>query len=129
MSGSVEHVVVLMFENRSFDHLLGHLSHGGLEPVDPARLLASDEDVSVDPGHGYADVVRQLTGEEPPLARENITMQGFEQNYRNLLVAQGKNPQAAPEILGCHTAAQVPALSELARQFAVCSRWHCSVPS
>jgi phospholipase C len=35
MTMQPQHIVVLMFENRSFDHLLGHLSHGGLEPVPP----------------------------------------------------------------------------------------------
>jgi phospholipase C len=56
----VEHVVVLMFENRSFDHLLGHLDHGSLDPItvatsnaDPqgrscsAHFLPSDADVAV----------------------------------------------------------------------------------
>jgi phospholipase C len=129
VAGRVEHVVVLMFENRSFDHLLGHLSHGGLQPVDPARMLPSDADVSVDPGHGFTDVVRQLTGKPPPLDFDAITMDGFEDNYRQRLVDQTTDPGLSGEIMGCHTAEQVPVLSELARQFAVCSRWHCSVPS
>jgi phospholipase C len=129
VAGGIEHVVILMFENRSFDHLLGHLSHGGLQPVDAARLLPSDADVSVDPGHGFRDVVRQLTGQPPPLDYAAITMDGFEANYRDRLVAKKQDPARAGEIMGCHTAEQVPALSALAEQFAVCSRWHCSVPS
>jgi phospholipase C len=90
----IKHVVVLMFENRSFDHLLGHLSQGKLDPItsewtnpaDPsnpysekceAHFLDSDRDVSSDPGHGFGDVVRQLTQGEAPLDYDKITMRGF----------------------------------------------------
>ena len=142
----IDHVVVLMFENRSFDHLLGHLDHGGLQPVtdattnvettsDPggrtcaAHFLPSDADVSVDPGHGFEDVCRQLTEQNPPLVFDHITMGGFAQDYARRLVDKGKDAARACEIMGCHSAEQVPALSTLAREFAVCSRWFCSVPS
>ncbi len=122
-----QHIVVLMFENRSFDHLLGHLSHGGLEPAPPDRLLTSDADVTVDPSHGFEDVVRQLTGAPPPLLYDAITMSGFEDNYRSRLPATGS--AGATEIMGCHTAQQLPTISTLAQKYAVCSRWFCSVPS
>jgi phospholipase C len=122
-----EHIVVLMFENRSFDHLLGHLSHGGLEPVPSSRLLSSDADVSIDPGHGFEDVVRQLTGAPPPLVYEQITMNGFQDNYAARLPSDGSVP--ASQIMGCHNAPQLPTLTTLAQEYAVCSRWFPSVPS
>jgi phospholipase C len=142
----VEYVVVLMFENRSFDHLLGHLDHGGLEPVTtdwfnlkdpsdeavghcPAHFLPSDSDVVVDPGHGFDDVVRQLTGAEPPLSYDDITMGGFAWNYRQRLLDHEQDPALLCQIMGCHTANQVPALTTLAKEYAVCSRWFCSVPT
>jgi phospholipase C len=73
----IERIAVLMMENRSFDHLLGHLDHGGLQPLGPddrnLRDLSdpddgwcpsfywpSDKDVEIDPGHGHDDVTRQL---------------------------------------------------------------------
>jgi phospholipase C len=142
----IGHVVVLMFENRSFDQLLGHLDHTGLEPVSDAvrnvetvsdahgrscaaHFLPSDADVSVDPGHGFDDVCRQLTEQGTPLAADHITMGGFAQNYARRLVDRGQDASRACEIMGCHSADQVPALSTLAREFAVCSRWFSSVPS
>jgi phospholipase C len=142
----IEHVVVLMFENRSFDHLLGHLDHGPLDPItsecrnvkdvsDPhgewceAYFLDGDADVVVDPGHGFDDVVRQLTENDPPLSHGDITMGGFAWNYARRLVDKGKDPERACEIMGCHAEQQVPVLTELAREFAVCSNWFCSVPS
>jgi phospholipase C len=142
----VERVVAVMLENRSFDHMLGHLDHGGLSPItdetdnikdvsDPegprcsVHFWPTDRDVTVDPGHGFADVVRQLTGEDPPLRHDAIDMSGFAWNYARQLVDRGENPGLACDIMGCHTAGQVPVLSTLAREFAVCSRWFCSVPS
>src|SRR4051812_17236102 len=108
-----------MFENRSFDHLLGHLSHGGLDPVTsedrnikdvcapdgpwcPAHYWNSDEDVSVDPGHGFVDVVRQLTEDDPPLRRDKLTNGGFAWNYARRLVERGEDPDRNGEIMGCH---------------------------
>ncbi len=145
-SPSVEHVVVVMLENRSFDHLLGHLDHGGLAPITsatdnvrdvsdshgprcPVHFWPTDRDVLVDPGHGFDDVVRQLTGDEPPLDYEAIEMNGFAWNYARRLVDKGHDPSQACDIMGCHTTDRLPVLSMLAREFAVCSRWFCSVPS
>ena len=140
----IKHVVVLMFENRSFDHMLGHLSHGKLDPItsawtnpaDPkkpnsepceAHFLDSDRDVSSDPGHGFEDVVRQLTEGDAPLDYGEITMRGFAWNYAQRLLST--DPKLAREIMGCHTAEQIPVLSTLAREYAVCNRWFASVPS
>ena len=78
LADAIEHVVVLMLENRSFDHMLGDLGIAGVErpgrqtanrlrpddsagPEYEAQWITGDEDVSVDPGHGYIDVMRQLT--------------------------------------------------------------------
>jgi phospholipase C len=146
VAAAVKHVVVLMFENRSFDHMLGYLDHGGLEPIGPdarnlkdvaepggdwcpAHFLTSDRDVTVDPGHGFDDVTRQLTGGEPPLQPDRITNGGFAWNYGRRLRAKKQDPALACDIMGCHAAEQVPVLSTLAREFATCSRWFSSVPS
>ncbi len=144
MSGArIERVVVLMFENRSFDHLLGHLDHAGLPPItegavnllDPADPSStpfatfpydSDFDVRTDPGHSHADIVCQLQGDGPTLRPDDIAMNGFVKDYLARLPADGKD--RVREIMGWHTAAQAPALAELAREFTVCSRWFSSVP-
>jgi hypothetical protein len=78
--GEIDHVVVVMLENRSYDHLLGLLSddpaYAGLrpgdarfgnplDPTDPGspRVAASDDatfDIGVDPPHSHASVMEQL---------------------------------------------------------------------
>jgi hypothetical protein len=77
---TITHVVVLMFENRSFDHMLGLLSDDPAfpgvrpgddacsNPVDPTnptgeRVCVTDDSafgLAVDPPHGHASVVEQL---------------------------------------------------------------------
>jgi phospholipase C len=141
-AAKITHVVVLMLENRSFDHMLGFLDHAGLEPVtkdpllnpiDPADpsspaptpfALADYDSLSFDPKHGYPDVMRQLTATAGPWAKPyTLTNTGFAWNYHERRGAPGE------EVLGCYTPELLPILSTLAREFAVCSRWYCSVPS
>ncbi len=140
-------VVVLMFENRSFDHLLGYLDHGGLEPVseavtnptDPDRPGAGSEpvfalpgydDAPVDPAHHYPAVMEQLTGKRAGWQVPNdLDNDGFVRNYARRLERGGESAGLAGRIMGCRRPDAVPALATLAREFAVCSRWFCSVPS
>ena len=68
----IEHVIVLMLENRSYDHMLGYLPNGhGLkgdefnlvDPSDPAseRVQVSNraDYVSANPGHDFESVEKQ----------------------------------------------------------------------
>ena len=138
----IEHVVVLMMENRSFDHLLGHLDQGFMPPLDPKRdsnprdpgdsnservpvfWQERYDDVPEDPGHGYDDVMRQITGRagpwQSPYSRTN---EGFLWNFAS------RTEENADAIMGCFPRQRVPVISTLAESFAVCTRWHCSLPS
>lgn len=143
----IDQVVVLMLENRSFDHMLGDLGIAGVERpgsgsanrLDPgdsaspeyeAQWITGDEDVSVDPGHAYTDVMKQLTAtdsfEIPPGGLNN---KGFVWSYAGRLRAEGASVSRAPEIMHCSHTTRVPILSTLAREFAVCTRWFSSLPS
>jgi phospholipase C len=110
--GKVDHIVVMMLENRSFDHMLGYLSlpqaMGGLERSDVDGLkgnefnndaqghavrvhrLASTRFAS-DPGHGWNDVAQQLSGGNPAFTSNA----GFVTNFANQLAndAKGLPPQ------------------------------------
>ncbi|MET0938074.1 MAG: alkaline phosphatase family protein [Gaiellaceae bacterium] len=138
----IQHVVVLMLENRSFDHMLGFLDHGGLQPVTAEPLpnpdypavsnspthtafaLDSYDALHFDPKHGYSDVMSQLSATEGPWrAPYELTNTGFAWNYHKRRGAPGS------EVLGCYTPELLPILTTLAREYAVCSRWFCSLPS
>jgi len=138
----IEHVVVLVLENRSFDHMLGYLgTPNGLtgaefnleDPAVPAstRVPVSNTaqylgDLDVDPSHEVTHVNVQLFGVDPvppPGGPHNI---GFVLDYG----LQPPKPVApvAHNIMKCFDPAKLPVLTTLAREFAVCDRWHSSVP-
>jgi phospholipase C len=147
----IEHIVVLMLENRSFDHLLGHLKASnpkvngvdGSEtnhwrPGDPASgsvAVTFDADprdqLDSDPGHDLDEVREQLygsVGASFPVPSANT---GFLANYRAKLGGKPTDPKKrarAKEIMKCFSDKNLPVLSKLARSFAVCDAWHCSVP-
>jgi phospholipase C len=140
-NAKVEHVVVLMLENRSFDHALGFLKR--LDPrieglrgdesnprslIDPTAgsVRVSDDaryigDLRVDPGHSLRDVLLQVDGLRPRDADGQCY--GFVASYaEQIFVSDG-----AP-IMKCFSPERLPALSTLAREFAVCDHWFSSVP-
>jgi phospholipase C len=132
----IEHIVVLMMENRSFDHMLGFLTRdegrtdlegpppgaannaaGKSWPVHPAtntKLVKLQ-----DPRHGHVDVEAQIAGG---------AMSGFAENYwstRKKPPFPGDTPGV---VMAYHTAAQLPVYDFLAQQFTICDHWFCSVP-
>lgn len=88
-----------------------------------------------DPGEGYKDTNHQLFEHYnvallyPP----EPTNMGFVNNYLNAQLygtySFGDTPTDPRDIMCCYTPEQTPVLSTLAKNFAVCDHWHCSVPS
>jgi phospholipase C len=137
----IETLVVLMLENRSFDHMLGFLKR--LDPTidglagtewNPSNPLAPGDRVTVsptaesvlrpDPGHSVTDTNVQLFSREsgpPPLGTPN---HGFVWSY-----SQQKPAPADPaRIMACFDPGRLPVLTTLARRFALCDAWFSSVP-
>jgi phospholipase C len=132
--GKIDHIVVLMLENRSFDHMLGYLSlEGGRDDIDGLREdLANDHDgrrypihhlgttaILDDPDHSARSVDLQLGGG---------TMNGFVESFADTLSRRGVEVRDPGRVMGYYNAADVPVYDHLARQFAVCDRWFSSVP-
>jgi Phosphoesterase family/Ricin-type beta-trefoil lectin domain-like len=131
---NIDHIVVLMMENRSFDHMLGYLSlsaaegGAGRRDVDGLKGGESNSYLGVtypshplsgtlfapDPPHGYEPVARAINGG---------LMDGFAASYGN---AHGR--QLAGTIMGHQTAATVPTYDALVRDFAIGQRWFASHP-
>lgn len=159
---SVDHIVLLMLENRSFDHMLGYLYPGNITPSgQPFEGLAGTESnpdssgqpVTVypiepatpnaylmpgaDPGEGYMATNSQLYGSNAtPAAGTAATCQGYVTNYAYTLGWETQEGgwnivtgTTANEIMGCYTPAALPVLSALAKGYAVCDQWFCSVPT
>jgi len=137
---NLKHIVVLMMENRSFDHMLGFAATptwqiDGLTGSEKNRdstgefaTVSNDArysgDFTPDPGHALFDTLTQLYGSASTPVSQNPTMNGFVLSY------EGKthNSPNAHRIMKCFTPDKVPVLTQLARQFAVCDRWFSSVP-
>ena len=130
----VGHIVVLMLENRSFDHMLGYLSlEGGRDDIDGLRAgLANEHDgrgypihhldttaIADDPDHSAGSVDLQVGGGE---------MSGFVRSFAETLARRGVQDGDPGRVMGYYNAADVPVYDHLARQFAVCDHWFSSVP-
>lgn len=143
----IEHVFVLMLENRSFDHLLGYSGIDGTDAVtgNPTEIngLAgtewnsfqgqtytvtegADYRMPVDPGHEFPNVLEQLCGPgaayPPGGAYPAVNDSGYVASY----VASGG--QSPGEVMKCYLPKQLPVLNALAREFVVCDNWHASMP-
>lgn len=103
-----DHLVVLAFENRSFDNLFGYLysSHG--YPLPSGQKF---------------DGLQSGT---------RATMTGFIRDYINTHAAKTGVTLTESEysvIMGSFTPAMLPVFSTLARNFAIYDHWHAPVPS
>ena len=135
----IQHIVVLMMENRSFDHMIGFLKRenpeirgvmggdyanvdaaGASYPVTDGAVYQGD--FTVDVGHDFGDVDVQLFGDTAPRPAMP-DMSGFVKNYDGR-AGKGKGGR----VMKCFTPDQVPVISELARQYVVCDQWFSSVP-
>lgn len=165
----IEHIVVLMQENRSFDQMFGYLYHdsGNVSPTgqafdgltgketNPLTQGSNTEEIQVfpieetnpysyvmpkaDPGEGYPDTISQLYGY--PANRDAPTNQGFVNNFAYAVKNVDSNwkpedgvppvyPNTQPQdIMGMFTPELLPVMSGLAKGYAVCDHWYCSIPT
>jgi phospholipase C len=148
----IEHVFVLMLENRSFDHMLGFsqitgndASSGqatainGLTGHEQNFFNGQTGTVSkpaarsmvVDPSHEFDDVLSQLCGPNAKYTSGSpyppITNSGYMANYATACL-HAKQQRDVSEILQCYDPSQLPVLNALAKEFAVCDNWHASIP-
>src|SRR5437868_9104152 len=132
---AIKQIVVLMLENRSFDHMLGYLSLGdnprhinGLKknfanshngtryPVHHLERTRFNADE--DPDHSGGATRRQMNGDK---------MDGFVASYANLLASRNVLNPDLGLVMGYYDETDLPVYDHLAREFCVCDRWHSSV--
>jgi phospholipase C len=138
---NLKHIVVLMMENRSFDHMLGALMAqdnrvDGLDATKhqnpdttgqmiPAQPLAEFQgQLDPDPDHHFPGVDLQIFGGTQPGPGRQANMQGFIKSY----FQQQKNMGQAYKIMYYFTPEKLPVLTGLATQFAVFNGWFSSIP-
>ena len=137
----IKNIVVLMLENRSFDHLLGHLAknnskidglngtqYNPVNPADPASEHVAVNYDAVDGGpddpcHSFDCITQQVYGFKKAMndTTSPVKMTGF---VANAIVEKG----SYPFVMSAFNDSNLPVLSTLAREFAVFDHWHCSCP-
>jgi len=136
---SLRHIVVLMMENRSFDHMLGSLKavdpriDGVTDqlsnpdttgaPVKPQPLAEFQGQLDPDPDHHFPAVDLQIFGGDTSPNRV-ANMQGFVKSYFN----QQRDVGHSQKIMYYFAQNQLPVLTTLALEFAVFNRWFASIP-
>jgi phospholipase C len=144
---NLKHLVVLMMENRSFDHMLGGMSlvvengqrkypsingltgnesnldsNGNPVKVSPNAKFQSQLDP--DPDHHFPGVDMQIFNGAPKGPGRVRSMQGFVKDY----FTQTNNVNKSHNIMSYFTPDKLPVLSTLATQFALFNGWFSSIP-
>jgi phospholipase C len=154
----IEHVFVLMMENRSFDHMLGFSGIAGVDPdgnptifndgFDPNVNSNFDpltstfvkvnhpadfqlKDIDKDPGHEFENTLTVLSGSG---AVYNPVPGGYPPIncsgfIENYWANGSTDGSSTPQrIMNCYDPDQVPGINTLAREFTICDQWFSSLP-
>lgn len=152
----IDHIVMVMMENRSFDHTLGYLAQGpdprgdglSLEVVNrlaelghlPRHLALSGiipNEVDLKTrfpapvGHSLAAVTEQLAQQATLGNRQINHPAGFVANFRDRLFHESPDVNAcvvADDVLGYYTGADLAFYAHLAANYAWSDRFFCSHP-
>jgi phospholipase C len=144
----IKHVFALMLENRSFDHLLGVTPFTGIDPVTqkPTRINTlppgacnswngktypagppAVDPIKNDPYHEFEDVMEQLCGAGITYPKGGpypaINNGGYVSNF-----AVAANSPSPGDVMKCFAPDRLPVLTALAKAYAVCDSWFCSLP-
>lgn len=139
----IQHIVVLMMENRSFDHMLGYLSRDagrtdvdglakpnaegfsgqwsrlGDQIIQPFKLEAANIP-NGDPNHSHTETVAQIGVDGG--------MHGFAESYQRVLAHSPVPGAKAADVMGYYGPNIVWAYDALAANYGICDRWFASHP-
>lgn len=143
MASPIKTVVVLVQENRSFDHMLGWMKSMNPE-IDgvtgkESNLLSTTNHhsqrlyhtnkagfIQPDPGHSFEATYEQIFGvewSESSTPGLTPTMDGFAQQ------AEKVQPGLSEVVMTGFDPDSLPVYKELVSEFAVCDRWFSSIPT
>lgn len=151
----IEHVILVIFENRSFDHLLGwmsHPSHGGdaaieglVGPTDPATgeltdaryrnaalgktfrpFFTTKDEFGTDLPHGRVEIARQMAFTS---VTNTFSMKGFASSYYHVNPELGGPFATKPDCMRMLAPAAAPVTAFLAQNYKVCDHWFTPIPA
>jgi phospholipase C len=143
----IKNIVILMMENRSFDHLLGYLSlppfnrkevdGQSLDPTWLQQFTNFDGGQAIQPFHS-TDPHTMPDDFDPPHERSNIAAQidprqddSFPLNgfVSAIPPKVSTDPAVRKLVMSYFGAAEAPVNDFFARNFTICDRWFCSLPA
>ena len=144
---NIDHFVIVLMENRSFDHVLGYLSlpdanfHAAINGI---RADQGWQDQYINESNGASYSLHSLTPtlqniydpphdspyiktqiQSPTQGNRQAQMGGFVKSYATAKPA----PSDLSLVMGYYKKDAVPTFDFFARNFAVCDRWFSSLPS
>ncbi|MBA3811970.1 MAG: hypothetical protein H0X27_10100 [Caulobacteraceae bacterium] len=140
----IDTIIVVIMENRSFDHMLGYLSlpgdgrmaveglradedwlaaHANMHGAVPYRSKRLERTIQAlaDPNHGRAAISVQIGTP----AQGGGPMGGFVKSY---VEDTTPTPPEPGRVMGYYDAGAVPVFDFFARNFAVCDHWFAALP-
>jgi phospholipase C len=132
---SIEHVILLMLENRSFDQVLGRLKavYPEMEGVDPAAPRTNPDFPPANPAIAEAETTNRAIAPDPPHELDDVLRQiqgpnlGFITSFAQAYPTSTRAERA--QVMGYFPLGFFPALHTLAENFAICDHWFASVPA
>lgn len=138
-SSPIKTIVVVVMENRSFDHMLGWMKKlnpkiNGVTGSESNPLSTTDPNspllyfrnqahyVDPDPGHSFQAIREQIFGSNDTSA-DPPPMNGFAQQ------AHSMDPNMTQDVMNGFEPEKVAVYKALVSEFAVFDRWFASVPS
>ncbi|HXZ42394.1 MAG TPA: alkaline phosphatase family protein [Terriglobales bacterium] len=147
---NIQHFVVLMMENRSFDHIFGFrpgvnglkgTESNLLNPASPASSTNPEFvvnngapfaiDLGQGPGHSVQQTNEQLFATQTPAKGQAATNDGFVQAYSAEMFADHVNNPPNNElavVMESFAQSRLPSLTALADNFCLCDNWFSEVP-
>eukprot|EP01018_Ginkgo_biloba_P016436 Gb_28054 [translate_table: standard] len=140
INGPIKTVVVLVRENRSFDHMLGWMKNlnpeidgvtgqewNPISTTDPnsAKVFFQDksEYVDPDPGHSLQGITEQVFGNSTDTSANPPPMNGFAQQAESIQKGMSET------VMNGFRSEALPVYKTLVSEFAVFDRWFASVPA
>jgi phospholipase C len=143
-------VFILMLENHSFDNIFGFSGINGITPASGENSYGgksykvtgdAEEAMPADPGHEFADTLEQLLGVNGAAGYQpfnkypsGIDNSGFVSNFatsytEDIHSAPHPSIDQYEDVMNCFgNKVKLPAIWELASEFAVCDNWFSSIP-
>ncbi len=144
----VDTIIIVMMENRSFDHLLGYLSlpEYGRNDVDGLKsemmnmfdgndynvyhLPSAQLKLPTDPPHERQYITTQLLGSPTPngaiSSAPPYPMSGFLESYSTV---PNIDVKSSPVPMGYHVETDLPATDFFAKHYCICDRWFAPIPT